>query len=196
MTTRRSDVAGRAAHSADAAPRPETPEPVPEYARALEKTTNDAAHWLASLPESVVTWRPKPGAWSAKEIIGHLIDSATNNHQRFVRAGSQTDLVFPGYAQDEWVRVQAYDAAPWSALVTLWQMYNLHLARVMAAVPPTVRERKHDTHNLHQIGFRPFAADQPATLADLMHDYVVHLEHHLAQVRDRVRNAASSESSA
>ena len=160
-----------------------------EYTRSLESTTREAAANLRTLPEAIVTWRPKPGAWSIKEIIGHLVDSAANNHQRFVRAEQQGDLVFPGYAQDEWVRIQAYESAPWNEILTLWESYNLHIARVMAAVPARIRERKHTRHNFHQIGFRDFPADQPVTLDDLMYDYVLHLEHHLAQVRDRQRAA-------
>ena len=160
-----------------------------DYIRQLESTTRDAARWLAELSEPVITWKPSPNAWSIKEIIGHLVDSAANNHQRFVRAGAQDDLVFPGYEQDLWVRVQAYDRAPWDELVTLWATYNQHLARVMAAVPTNVRDQRHERHNLHEIGWRSFPADQPATLDDLMHDYVLHLEHHLTQVRDRVRGA-------
>ena len=163
-----------------------------DYVRHLQSTTHDAAQWLSNLPDAVVTWRPTPTAWCVKEIIGHLVDSAANNHQRFVRAEQQGDLVFPGYAQEDWVRVQAYDAAPWNELVTLWATYNQHLARVMAAVPAAVRERRHDRHNMHEIGWRPFPADQPATLDDLMHDYVLHLEHHLSQVRDRVRGAQAA----
>jgi DinB superfamily len=159
------------------------------YVRTLQDTTRDAARRLSELSDPVITWRPSPAAWSIKEIIGHLIDSAANNHQRFVRAADQDDLVFPGYEQNRWVRVQAYDSAPWNELVTLWATYNQHLARVMAAVPSSVRERRHARHNLHEIGWRPFPADQPATLDDLMHDYVLHLEHHLAQVHDRLRGA-------
>src|SRR5688500_3906922 len=59
------------------------PHSAPPYVIDLESTVDEAAVALASLPESVVTWRPTPTAWSVKEIIGHLIDSATNNHQRF-----------------------------------------------------------------------------------------------------------------
>jgi hypothetical protein len=62
----------------------------------------------------------------------------------------------------------------------------------MAAVPASVRERRHARHNLHEIGWRSFSADEPATLDELMHDYVVHLEHHLAQVRDRIRGAEAA----
>lgn len=163
-----------------------------DYVRTLQTTVRNAAVWLSELPGPVIMWRPKPDAWSIKEIIGHLIDSAANNHQRFVRAETQDDLVFAGYAQDDWVRVQAYHRAPWTELVTLWEAYNQHLARVMSAVPANVRERRHERHNLHEIGWRPFSADEPATLDDLMHDYVLHLEHHLSQVRDRVGGAEAA----
>jgi hypothetical protein len=169
-----------------------TPDDAPAYALALQSTTRDAAQWLAVLPQPVIAWRPTPSAWSIKEIIGHLVDSAANNHQRFVRAEQQSDLVFPEYDQEHWVRAQAYDAAPWTELVSLWAAYNAHLARVMSTLPASARERRHERHNLHQIGWRPFAADQPATLGDLMHDYVLHLEHHLSQVRDRIRGAEAT----
>jgi len=63
---------------------------------------------------------------------------------------------------------------------------------VMAAVPAAVRHRKHERHNLHQLAWQPYAADEPATLDDLMRDYVLHLKHHLTQVRDRVRDAPTT----
>jgi hypothetical protein len=166
--------------------------PPTDFIIALTRTIDDAAPWLARLPESTVTWRPKPGAWSIKEIVGHLIDSATNNHQRFVRANSQDDLIFPGYAQDDWVRLQSYQTSPWTDIVTLWQAYNRHLVHVMNAVPADVRYRKHVRHNMQQLGWQLYAADEPAMLDDLMRDYVAHLEHHLSQVRDRARDATAS----
>jgi len=163
-----------------------------DFIDAFLRTIDDAAPWLASLPESTVAWRPKAGAWSAKEIIGHLIDSAANNHQRFVRANDQDDLIFPGYAQDDWVRLQDYQGAPWAEIVALWQAYNRHLVRVMIAVPSEVRYRKHTRHNMQQLGWQLYSADEPAMLDDLMRDYVAHLEHHLSQVRDRVASAPAA----
>src|SRR4030095_11660433 len=64
--------------------------------------------------------------WSAKQIIGHLIDSASNNHQRFVRAQFTNDLVCSGYAQDDWVATQKYNDESWPDLVQLWAGYNMH----------------------------------------------------------------------
>ena len=122
------------------------------------------------------------GKWSRAEIIGHLIDSASNNHQRFVRAAHQNHLVFPGYAQDEWVTLQRYQLTPWTELLTFFQLYNQHIARVMSSIPRTIRMRLTVRHNLDQIAFHALPDDEPATLEYLMNDYVDHLEHHLAQV--------------
>ena len=91
-------------------------------------------------------------------------------------------MVFDGYAQDEWVATQRYQQAPWSELLTLWETFNRHLARVMEAVPEPVRTRAHTRHNLDDLAWRAVPADQPATLDYFMADYVDHLEHHLRQI--------------
>ena len=72
-------------------------------ATRLRAAVDAAAPRLLALHEDAVTRRAGPGRWSPIEVIGHLIDSASNNHQRFVRAADQNDLVFAGYAQDDWV---------------------------------------------------------------------------------------------
>jgi hypothetical protein len=85
---------------------------------------------LRALPESETAHRPSPDRWSKKKILGHLIDSACNNHQRFVRAQLEGGLTFPGYEQEGWVRCQGYGTADWPLLVELWAAYNRHLAVV------------------------------------------------------------------
>ena len=137
---------------------------------------------LLGMPEARAAASPARGKWSAKQVIGHLIDSASNNHQRFVRAQFTDDLVFPGYEQDAWVAVQGYQTAVWLDLVMLWRHFNLHLARVIAAVPHDVRMRPRERHNLHQLAWRPVPEDQPTTLDYFMADYVGHLKHHLEQI--------------
>jgi hypothetical protein len=148
----------------------------------FRRTVEEAAARLLSLTEVEAAAHPAEGKWSAKETIGHLIDSATNNHQRFVRARFQKEFVFPGYAQEDWVRVQAYDKASWPLLVNLWRFYNLYLAHLMSHTPEGERLREWSRHNLHEIGFAPVSADEPATLEHLMRDYVAHLKHHLQQL--------------
>ena len=125
-----------------------------------------------------------PGKWSPREVLGHLIDSASNNHQRFVRARFQEDLVFPGYVQDEWVRHQNYREEPWADLVELWRLYNLHLARVMDEIPEELWRRETRKHTFEEILMTPVPTAEPATLEHLRRDYVAHLQHHVEQIPD------------
>jgi hypothetical protein len=80
------------------------------------------------------------GGWSPKQVVGHLIDSASNNHQRFVRAAQQPSLDFPAYDQEGNVRVQAPQEADWSLLVSLWAAYNRYLAHIIARLPASKLE--------------------------------------------------------
>ena len=153
-----------------------------DHVRELRHVVERSVPLLLALDDAATAARPAPGKWSPREIIGHLIDSASNNHQRFVRARFQHDLIFPPYAQDEWVEAQRYQEADWPELVALWRGFNLHLARVMQAVPDDVRFREHTRHNLDRIAWVPVPAGQPATLDYFMRDYVGHLKHHLRQL--------------
>ena len=153
-----------------------------DYVQELRDLVERSAALLRALDDAATAARPALGQWSPREIIGHLVDSASNNHQRFVRARFQDDLVFPPYEQDDWVAAQRYQEADWPELVTLWRSYNLHLARVMDAVPDDVRFREHTRHNLDRIAWVTVPADEPATLDYFMRDYVGHVRHHLRQV--------------
>jgi len=113
----------------------------------------------------------RSGAWSRKEILGHLIDSASNNHQRFVRAALQPSLDFPSYDQTGNVRVQAFQQADWPLLVSLWAAYNRYLAHVISHLPA----EKLDT--VCRIG-----SGNTVTLGFLAEDYFRHLVHHLDQI--------------
>ena len=113
----------------------------------------------------------RPGSWTRKQELGHLIDSAANNHQRFVRAALQGSLEFPGYDQPQWVRVQAVEEAPWPLLVALWASYNRYLSHVVAHLPAAQLEAP------CRIG-----SGEPVTLRFLADDYLRHLLHHLTQI--------------
>src|SRR5262249_23223854 len=78
--------------------------------------------------------RPAPQRWTKKEVLGHLIDSVSNNHQRFVRGQIASGQHFPGYEQEQWVRIQGYQSARWSDLIDLWRAYNTHLLHVAACM--------------------------------------------------------------
>ena len=150
----------------------------------FRETVEAAAKRLLAIPEEQSQIPRAEGKWSPKEIIGHLIDSAANNHQRFVRAQFSDEMLFSGYEQEEWVRVQGYNQEPWQQLVQLWRHYNLHLVHLMSLVPEQARTRPRTTHNLDQIAWQTVAAKGSVTLEYFMRDYVAHMKNHLRQITD------------
>lgn len=137
---------------------------------------------LREIPEERSRQKSSPADWAPIEIIGHLIDSAANNHQRFVRAQSTEDLNFSGYEQNHWVSSQRYLDEPWSDVVQLWNAYNLHLVHVASVIPHDVLTKPRTNHTLDQIAFNAVGKDQPATLEYVIRDYVDHLRHHLKEI--------------
>src|SRR6202171_6629581 len=122
-----------------------------EAADLPHKTVAPGAPPLEALAEEAPACPRAPGKWSPREVLGHLVDSAANNHIRFVRGQFEEDLIFEGYDQDEWVGVQAYCDAPWTEIVELWRAYNVLLARISDAIPADVRRRARPRHNFHRI---------------------------------------------
>lgn len=112
-----------------------------------------------------------PGGWSRKQVLGHLIDSASNNHQRFVRACLQESLEFPSYDQEACVRMQAPQEAQWPLLISLWAEYNRYLAHIITRLPSGKMETP------CQIGKE---GSMPLRL--VASGYVNHLLHHLRQI--------------
>ena len=143
----------------------------------MESAANDllsalkTADQLRVISDATASIKPAPGKWSKKEILGHLIDSAANNHQRFVRLQLSARIDLPGYDGDEWVRVQGYQDRPWREIIDLWVMYNMQLAAVIRNV---------DTKALRNVWHTPDG--QELDLEFIIRDYVVHLRHHLDQI--------------
>jgi len=116
--------------------------------------------------------RPRAlGKWSRKQILGHLVDSAANNHQRFVRLQLSPHIDLPGYDGDDWVRLQRYQDRPWREIIELWRAYNVQLASLIRDVNAAA---------LHNVWRKPDG--QELNLEFIMRDYVVHLRHHLEQI--------------
>jgi hypothetical protein len=146
-------------------------EPMKELSHKLVRLVKSAEASLLLVPEVESSKPVLSGGWSRKQVLGHLIDSASNNHQRFVRAALQSSLDFPSYDQDGSVRVQAVEEADWPLLVALWADYNRYLAHVIAHLPASKLEI------VCRIG-----SDEPVTLKFLAEDYLRHLLHHLGQI--------------
>ncbi len=140
--------------------------------RRLEEIIANTEREFGEISDAAAAGRATGGGWSRKQILGHLIDSASNNHQRFVRAMLQDELHWPGYDQSGNVRVQRFQDAPWRDLVGLWAAYNRFLAHVIAGIPDAKRTTP------CWIGEYPVM-----TLEELTADYLRHLEHHLDQIR-------------
>jgi hypothetical protein len=148
--------------------------PFPLLGKELRESVHAALPTLRGIGD-VDAGRPaRPGKWSPAQVIGHLIDSAANNHQRFVRAQESSALTFPPYAQDHWVAAQRYDRRPWNDLVSFWHAYNQHLAHVIEQIPEDRRAVP-----------ITIGTDPSVTLGFLVHDYIVHMNHHLEQLRQR-----------
>ena len=160
-----------------------TPESVPyrQFLADFEQTIRDATARLRTLSAEQTSEKTGDG-WSRKETLGHLIDSATNNHQRFVRGQFTDDLDFPGYDGDQWVSAQKYNEASWPDLIQFWSSYNLHLLHVVSSIPVDILTKPREKHTLNQIAFNPVDKSRPATLEYLIRDYLVHLRHHLDQI--------------
>jgi hypothetical protein len=139
--------------------------------KELESLLAMAIPRLLALSDEECASRPARDKWSKKEILGHMIDSSGNNHQRFVRAQLGGEIRLPGYEQTDWVRTQSYQTESWENLVQLWKSFNLHLLHLAARIPDD---------KLNSMCF--IGTDEPVTLEFLFTDYVRHVKHHLHQI--------------
>ena len=148
---------------------------VHETATELRQVANGFSRELLAADGRAAARRPDAQTWSPKEVLGHLIDSAANNHQRFVRAQETDALTVPGYEQNHWVRSQGYQEADWPRLIALWTHLNLHLADVIDRIP----SGKYGVPCT-------IGGSAPVTLEFVIVDYLSHLKHHIAQIRSRL----------
>jgi len=144
---------------------------VKDIANEIKSIVDQNSDRLANMKPDKVCSKKTADSWSKKEIMGHLIDSAANNHQRLVRACHHLAANFPTYSQNDWVRIQKYNESDWGVLVALWSAYNRHLSHVVERIP------QDEISSLCNIG-----QDKPVKLEFVVKDYLRHLRHHLNDI--------------
>jgi len=137
-------------------------------------TVNGIHDLLKTCPNPDKTERK--GGWSIQQVLGHLLDSASNNHQRLVRYNAQGNLDFPGYDQETFVRRAHYAELEFEWLLSLWYSYNQLLWHIIDHIPPG------DLDSTIAVGDRP-----AVTITALVQDYLAHIEIHYRQV-ERIVN--------
>lgn len=142
-----------------------------DIAEELKKIIVNVKPQLDRMNHRDVAIRPSPEEWSKKEILGHLIDSAANNHQRFVRAVYNAADQFPTYDQKRWVEIQQCNEIPWAVLIGFWEAYNLHLSHIIACIPSDAESFPCN------IGEK-----EPVSLHYIVKDYLCHMRHHLEDI--------------
>jgi DinB superfamily len=145
-----------------------------DLALALEEAVTQEAVHLRAITETAASHKPSASKWSKKEELGHLIDSAANNHVRFVRATIEPDFRGPGYEQDAWVSLHGYQQMPWSEIIDFWQRYNHFLVGLLKHIPEDRLAARCVVGN-----------SSPVTLKFLIEDYTLHMQHHLDHILAR-----------
>lgn len=129
--------------------------------------------------ERLADIRLAPDKWTLKEMIAHLIDSATNNHQRFVRLQLEPVLIFPKYDAEEWKNVTKIQSFDFSTLVTLWKTYNALILHLIQNMNPAT------------LGHIWRREDKDISLEALIHDYFAHMELHRELFAERMEEIKS-----
>ena len=132
---------------------------------------------LISLSEDVISQKRNKQNRSIKQILGHLIDSASNNHQRIIRLQYNKCLEFPDYTQDNdlWIMLQDYQHANWNNLIKLWKYYNLHLIQIIE----TIDESKFENY------WFDFEKNK-ITLHEMIIGYLWHLNLHINEINELI----------
>jgi len=143
--------------------------------KELEKQFRDqiksADTRLRDVTEEAANREIRDVKWSGKEVLGHLIDSALDNHQRFVRAALDGAYEGPDYEPYGWVNLHGYGELSWRVLLEQWRSQNELLARVVGRIPDASLNAR------CRVGEAP-----PVTLAFLIEDYLRHMNGHVAQI--------------
>lgn len=134
---------------------------------------------LTDLPIDIITYKRNKQNRTIKQILGHLIDSAANNHQRMIRLQYNEKLDFPDYQQDNdlWISLQDYQNADWNTTIKMWKYYNLHMIQVIKSVDQTKLDNSWQNFE-----------DNTVTLRQMIEGYLGHIELHLNEIQELIDN--------
>jgi len=142
-----------------------------ELSERLAEVLRKAMPWLVTISEAEASVPEREGKWSAKEVIGHLIDSAVNNLRRIMLLQIEAGPSLSGYEQREWVSLQHYAEREWAQVLALWFALNEHIAWTIEHVEKA------------RLSNRGVIEGEPLTLGFLIADYIAHMEHHLRAMK-------------
>jgi len=134
---------------------------------------------LLNLPVELITEKRNSQNRTIKQLVGHVIDSASNNHQRMVRLQYNPELIFPDYTQhnDLWIAIQHYQDSDWNGLVHLWKYYNLHIVYIIKNVDASKLNNK----------WTDFEGNV-STLEDMIKGYWWHLKLHTIEIEEIINS--------
>jgi hypothetical protein len=147
------------------------------YSTITEKIEGLIATWvplLEELPENILSEKRNWQNRTIKQVLGHMIDSASNNHQRMVRLQYTKKLVFPDYRQDNdlWIAIQDYQHENWKNLIQLWKFYNLHMIHLIQSVDVSCTDNYWNDFEGTKV-----------TLNQMIEGYLWHMELHLKEIQ-------------
>ena len=136
---------------------------------------------LIKLSEDTISLRRNSQNRTIKQIMGHIIDSASNNTHRIVHLQYQpSPLIFPNYAtfgnNDRWIAIQDYQNEDWNNLVQLWKYSLLHFIHV-------IKNINTDKLNNEWIS----GPGTKVTLKSMTIDFPVHLNLHLSEINELIK---------
>lgn len=132
---------------------------------------------LIDLPVDTITQKRNRQNRTIKQILGHLIDSAANNHQRMIRLQYNEKLIFPDYQQDNdlWIALQDYQNEDWNTIIQLWKFYNLHMIQVIKSIDQSKLTNSWQSFE-----------DTTVTLQQMVEGYLGHIDLHLSEIQELI----------
>jgi hypothetical protein len=151
-----------------------------EPLKELRSLVNEWEAILIKLPAQTISKRRNSQKRNIKQILGHMVDSASNNTHRIIHLQYQTSpLIFPDYANlgtnDKWIAIQNYENEDWESLVQVWKYTNLHICHVIENVNETKLENKWIS-----------ATKEEISLKEMILGYLPHFKLHISEIEELI----------